>query len=137
MVELRKRKASTQPTVTEKKGKRNEKEAPSVTKNRPAKKTSDTPTSDSLAAIPNVGDTISLDGFGGEIETNDGSKTSLKELVAASTSGVVLFTYPRASTPGCKFSFSRKRKLSLIPLPLYLRCLVVVCCRETHFFHEI
>lgn len=48
-----------------------------------------------------VGDVIPLDGFGGEIETNDGKKTSLKALVDESGSGVVLFTYPKASTPGC------------------------------------
>ncbi|KAG6173772.1 hypothetical protein E4U44_008149 [Claviceps purpurea] len=48
-----------------------------------------------------VGDVIDLDGFGGEIETNDGKKTSLKELVEESGSGVVVFTYPKASTPGC------------------------------------
>lgn len=48
-----------------------------------------------------VGDTITLEGFGGEVETNDGKKTTLKELVDLSGSGVVLFTYPKASTPGC------------------------------------
>jgi len=48
-----------------------------------------------------VGDTISLEGFGGEIETNDGTKTSLKQLVDESKAGVVLFTYPKAATPGC------------------------------------
>ncbi|KAL9001216.1 MAG: hypothetical protein Q9169_000400 [Polycauliona sp. 2 TL-2023] len=48
-----------------------------------------------------VGDTIQLDGFGGEVETQDGEKTDLRKLVDASTSGVVLFTYPKASTPGC------------------------------------
>jgi len=51
---------------------------------------------------PAVGDVISLDGFGGEIETNDGAKTTLKALVDESKAGVVLFTYPKASTPGCK-----------------------------------
>ncbi|KAK8202858.1 thioredoxin-like protein [Phyllosticta capitalensis] len=50
---------------------------------------------------PEVGKTIDLDGFGGEIETNDGTKTSLKKLVDDSKAGVVLFTYPKASTPGC------------------------------------
>ncbi|KAI1751313.1 thioredoxin-like protein [Xylaria castorea] len=50
---------------------------------------------------PVVGDTISLDGFGGEVETNDGAKTTLKALVDESKAGVVLFTYPKASTPGC------------------------------------
>lgn len=50
-----------------------------------------------------VGDTIDLEGFGGEVETNDGEKTSLKDLVEKSGSGVVIFTYPKASTPGCKY----------------------------------
>ncbi|KAF5679980.1 peroxiredoxin Q BCP [Fusarium denticulatum] len=50
---------------------------------------------------PKVGDVVDLDGFGGEIETNDGEKTTLKKLVDESKSGVVLFTYPKASTPGC------------------------------------
>jgi len=48
-----------------------------------------------------VGDTITLEGFGGEIETHDGVKTTLKKLVDESKAGVVLFTYPKASTPGC------------------------------------
>lgn len=51
-----------------------------------------------------VGSTITLEGFGGEIETNDGVKTTLKKLVDESKGGVVLFTYPKASTPGCKCS---------------------------------
>ncbi|KAK1836008.1 AhpC-TSA-domain-containing protein, partial [Podospora conica] len=54
-----------------------------------------------VAGKPQVGDVISLDGFGGEVETNDGVKTSLKALVDESKAGVVLFTYPKASTPGC------------------------------------
>lgn len=51
---------------------------------------------------PKVGDTIELQGFGGEIETNDGEKVTLQALVEKSDAGVVLFTYPKASTPGCK-----------------------------------
>lgn len=54
------------------------------------------------AAKPAVGDVIALEGFGGEVETNDGKKTTLKALVDESSAGVVLFTYPKASTPGCK-----------------------------------
>ncbi|KAL8883056.1 MAG: hypothetical protein Q9198_000041 [Flavoplaca austrocitrina] len=50
---------------------------------------------------PAVGDTIQLEGFGGEIETQDGEKTNLKKLVDDSKNGVILFTYPKASTPGC------------------------------------
>ncbi|KAL9596415.1 MAG: hypothetical protein Q9219_005799 [cf. Caloplaca sp. 3 TL-2023] len=48
-----------------------------------------------------LGDTINLDKFGGEIETQDGEKTSLKKLVEESNNGVVLFTFPKASTPCC------------------------------------
>lgn len=55
------------------------------------------------AAKVAVGNTVSLEGFGGEIETNDGVKTSLKKLLDESKAGIVLFTYPKASTPGCKF----------------------------------
>lgn len=50
-----------------------------------------------------VGTIVSdLGTFGGEVETNDGQKTTLEQLLDASKNGVVLFTYPKASTPGCK-----------------------------------
>jgi len=55
-----------------------------------------------------VGDTITVEGFGGEIETNDGVKTSLAKLLDESKAGVVLFTYPKASTPGCEFAPATK-----------------------------
>ena len=51
-----------------------------------------------------VGSMITLEGFGGEIETHDGVKTTLKQLVEQSKGGVVLFTYPKASTPGCGYA---------------------------------
>jgi peroxiredoxin Q/BCP len=51
-----------------------------------------------------VGQNVVLEVFGGEVETNNGQKTSLKKLVDESKAGVVLFTYPKASTPGCKFT---------------------------------
>jgi peroxiredoxin Q/BCP len=54
------------------------------------------------AIAPKVGDTIALTSFGGEVETHEGTKTTLAKLVEESKSGVVLFTYPKASTPGCK-----------------------------------
>lgn len=60
----------------------------------------------SAGGKPVVGEIISLEGFGGEIETNDGTKTTLKALVDESKAGVVLFTYPKASTPGCKLIFN-------------------------------
>lgn len=49
-----------------------------------------------------VGDTVNLDGFGGELQTHDGNSTTLKDLIEKSGAGVVVFTYPKASTPGCK-----------------------------------
>lgn len=50
------------------------------------------------------GDTVDLEGFGGEVETEAGVKVSLAKLIKDSKSGVVLFTYPKASTPGCEYS---------------------------------
>ncbi|CAK7234697.1 thioredoxin peroxidase dot5 [Sporothrix curviconia] len=70
-----------------------------TTKAAPAKKPKDT--SAPAPPFPEVGSTIDLEGFGGSIQTNDGTTTTLKELVEASKAGVVLFTYPKASTPGC------------------------------------
>jgi thioredoxin-dependent peroxiredoxin len=61
-----------------------------------------------------VGQNINLEGFGGEVETNDGVKTSLKKLVDESKAGVVLFTYPKASTPGCKSTIGNSAVLGLI-----------------------
>lgn len=54
------------------------------------------------AGATSVGSTLTLAGFGGEVETHDGEKTTLKQLVDESQNGVVLFTYPKASTPGCR-----------------------------------
>lgn len=51
---------------------------------------------------PEVDDTIDLDGFGGTVTTQDGKSVTLKDLVDQSEAGVILFTYPKASTPGCK-----------------------------------
>ncbi len=63
-----------------------------------------TASSASTGGTPKVGDTIDLSSFGGEVETHDGKKTTLAKLVEESKGGVVLFTYPKASTPGCKLS---------------------------------
>lgn len=51
---------------------------------------------------PKVGSVITLEGFGGEFETQDGTTVTLKKLVDESKAGVVIFTYPKASTPGCR-----------------------------------
>ncbi|KAJ5556901.1 hypothetical protein N7494_000816 [Penicillium frequentans] len=90
MVELRKRKAPAPPPVVQKK-----------TKPAPKPKETVTPSEAPTSKLPQVDDIIDLEGFGGEIETNDGTKTNLKKLVEESSAGVVLFTYPKASTPGC------------------------------------
>ncbi|KAI1459281.1 AhpC-TSA-domain-containing protein [Annulohypoxylon moriforme] len=105
-VELRKRKAPAPapepPTKKQTKVSKVAAKVKEAVKSKPAKpaKSADANGS-SKAAKPVVGDIIALDGFGGEIETNDGKKTTLKDLVDESKSGVVIFTYPKASTPGC------------------------------------
>jgi peroxiredoxin Q/BCP len=70
-------------------------------------KTEEKPKAAAKAAVPVVkeGDSIDLEGFGGEVTTHDGVKTTLKELVEKSEAGVILFTYPKANTPGCKYPF--------------------------------
>ena len=50
-----------------------------------------------------VGDSIDLRTFGGEVETHDGKKVRLRSLAEESKNGIVLFTYPKASTPGCTY----------------------------------
>lgn len=52
-----------------------------------------------------AGDTINTDGFGGDISTHTGEKATLKSLLESCQNGVILFTYPKASTPGCKSLF--------------------------------
>ena len=43
-----------------------------------------------------------LNSFGGHVETHGGQKASVSDLLHQATSGgIVIFTYPRASTPGC------------------------------------
>lgn len=115
MVELRKRKtpppAPPKPAKKASKAKTDDtkpapKDEPDAKKTKPAPKAAETAKpakAISKSAGPaRVGDTIDLDNFGGdELETNDGEKTTLKTLVDKSSSGVVLFTYPKASTPGC------------------------------------
>ena len=101
--ELRKRKEPTEPAPAppaKKKGP----VAKAVSKVKAAVTGSPAKTNGSSSASKvAVGDIITLEGFGGEIETNEGVKTTLKALVDESKGGVVLFTYPKASTPGCKY----------------------------------
>ncbi|KAH8693114.1 thioredoxin-like protein [Talaromyces proteolyticus] len=99
MVELRKRKTppSAAAPAQEKKPK-STKPKGKAESTQEKKKTS---SASSKTPVPKTGETISLKGFGGEIQTNDGTSTTLEALVASSKSGIVIFTYPKASTPGC------------------------------------
>ncbi|KAH8671013.1 thioredoxin-like protein [Xylariales sp. PMI_506] len=102
-VELRKRKAPAPPPPPP--AKKPTKVAKAVAKVKeavaPKAAKAEEPNGSAKSSKPVVGDIITLDGFGGEVETNDGEKTTLKALVDESKAGVVLFTYPKASTPGC------------------------------------
>ena len=106
MVELRKRPAPPPAPPPAKKKKAAAK--PKAKKDDPPTKKEDVPASKTKvkamdsSSPPKVGDTITLSNFGGEIQTNDSTKTTLATLVEESKAGVVLFTYPKASTPGCK-----------------------------------
>ncbi|PGH04761.1 hypothetical protein AJ79_06982 [Helicocarpus griseus UAMH5409] len=115
MVELRKRKAPAEPLKpaatksTAKRTKKTTKPDASTTTPAPQKETATTTTTTTtkaVTAVPSqkplkIGDIVDFDKIGAEISTHDGTSTSLKTLVEESKSGVVLFTYPRASTPGC------------------------------------
>lgn len=107
-VELRKRKAPAAPPApppakkASKASKTAEKAVKAVKETKEKAKAKVSEANGSSKSAPAAkGDTITLDGFGGEVETNDGNATTLKALVEESKAGVVIFTYPKASTPGC------------------------------------
>lgn len=105
--ELRKRKAPPPaPEPPKKKAAPVKKAAAKVKETKEAVKTKADPpapakTNGAASKKAAVGDTVDLASFGGEITLNDGTATTLAELVEKSGAGVVLFTYPKASTPGC------------------------------------
>lgn len=121
MVELRKRKEAPPAPVrpakkkAAPKGKKAEEEKSVVEKVQESvveavetvKETVASTANGGVAKPPKVGETIDLTSFGGEVETHDGNKTTLAKLVEDSKNGVVLFTYPKASTPGCKLIHMR------------------------------
>lgn len=95
----------------------------------------------STTGPPKAGDTIDLANFGGEVETHDGKKTTLAKLVEESKGGVVLFTYPKASTPGCTLmrrpttydhSLRAYRHYPSLPLPRLVRA--PYCDRLQHLW---
>jgi thioredoxin-dependent peroxiredoxin len=130
--ELRKRKApATEPAAAppaKKKGPvakavAKVKEAITPKKTKTEKTTNGSATTSKVA----VGDTVTLEGFGGEIELNDGTKTTLKALVDGSKAGVVLFTYPKASTPGCKYPTSSPSRIRNWKADLHLTGTTQAC----------
>lgn len=110
MVELRKRKAPPPPPPpAKKKATPKAKAKAKAQKEDPAPKKEDpgaaVPVANGNPDAPKIllGYTIDLDGFGGEVQTHDEQKVTLAQLVEESKAGVVLFTYPKASTPGCEY----------------------------------
>lgn len=102
-VELRKRKAPPPAPEPPKKKAAKAKPAPKAKEDAKPKKAEPAPAKTNGAGSKKaaVGDTVDLPTFGGKVTLNDGTETTLAELVEKSGSGVVLFTYPKASTPGC------------------------------------
>ena len=56
-----------------------------------------------LMRNPHPGDILRLDGFGGDILLNDGQQVTLQLLINISVSGVIVFTTPKAQTPGREY----------------------------------
>lgn len=104
MVELRKRPAPAAPAPPAKKQASGKKQNGVAEKAVAAGKADiEKVTGETTAKAPQQGDSITLEGFGDEVEDNEGNKVTLAKLVADSKAGVVLFTYPKASTPGCTY----------------------------------
>jgi hypothetical protein len=106
MVELRKRKAPAEaaPPPPAKKSSNSVKKAIDTAKEAVLGNSESTGATNGSAKIA-VGQTIVLEGFGGELETHSGEKVTLSKLLEQSQAGVVLFTYPKANTPGCKSNY--------------------------------
>ncbi|KAK2861294.1 hypothetical protein FQN49_004348 [Arthroderma sp. PD_2] len=122
--ELRKRKAPAPAPVSEPKAKRGAKASAKAEPKKAAKKEVKAPKKEekkaaaveadveaeaeeakvedkSASHVPEEGDMLDISLFEDEIELNDGTKTSFKTLLEESKAGIAVFTYPKASTPGC------------------------------------
>ena len=108
MVELRKRKAPAEaaPAPPPKKSSNPVKKALDAAKDAIIGNSASSEGAANGSAKIAVGQTIALEGFGGELETHTGDKVTLSKLLEQSQAGVVIFTYPKANTPGCKSFFS-------------------------------
>jgi hypothetical protein len=104
MVELRKRKAPAEaaPAPPPKKSSNPVKKALDAAKDAVIGNSASSEGAANGSAKIAVGQTIALEGFGGELETHTGDKVTLSKLLEQSQAGVVIFTYPKANTPGCK-----------------------------------
>jgi peroxiredoxin Q/BCP len=104
MVELRKRKAPAEaaPAPSPKKSSNPVKKALDAAKDAVIGNSASSEGATNGSAKIAVGQTIALEGFGGELETHTGDKVTLSKLLEQSQAGVVIFTYPKANTPGCK-----------------------------------
>ncbi|KAI1931940.1 thioredoxin peroxidase dot5 [Ophidiomyces ophidiicola] len=103
-MELRKRKAPTEPKDAPVAKKKVTKVAASKAKAPKPKATSKElkkNATSSAPEVPTVGTVLDLEQYQDEIQLQDGTQSSLKALIESSENGVVLFTYPKASTPGC------------------------------------
>lgn len=88
----------------EKKEKKEEKKEEEIEEKKEAKGEEETGEK-AAGGVPEEGDVLDLSQFEAEIELNDGTKTSFRKLLEESKEGVAVFTYPKASTPGCKSAF--------------------------------
>ena len=104
MVELRKRKAAAEaaPPPPAKKSSNPVKKAIETAKQAITGNSESSEGATNGSAKIAVGQIIALEGFGGELETHTGDKVTLSKLLEQTQVGVVLFTYPKANTPGCK-----------------------------------
>jgi len=104
MVELRKRKAPAEaaPAPPPKKSSNPVKKALDAAKDAVIGNSASSEGATNGSAKIAVGQTIALEGFGGELETHTGDKVTLSKVLEQSQAGVVIFTYPKANTPGCK-----------------------------------
>ncbi|EGD94691.1 hypothetical protein TESG_02199 [Trichophyton tonsurans CBS 112818] len=84
----------------EKKEKKEEKKEEEIEEKKEAKGEEETGEK-AAGGVPEEGDVLDLSQFEAEIELNDGTKTSFRKLLEESKEGVAVFTYPKASTPGC------------------------------------
>lgn len=100
MVELRKRKAPTEAASAPPAKKTSKVKGPKGAATHATSGAKTLP-ADGTNGKSRVDHPVDLTSFGGEIERNDGEKVTLKQLLEESKSGVIIFTYPKASTPGC------------------------------------